>query len=535
MGVSTVNGISGASSNGISFSGGVIGVSGETAQPILLIVNGESNSGGLGENSSATAGELAARSSVQILDVTQDPMVFVNLDVGTNNLRDHAELSSYYATAHGIELGVANCVEAGRFNVGQIYMVKTGQGGSRIAQWAEGNGSGYWTKFAARIARAKVLLGASYSTYRKVVYFSLGINDIIATTNEATWKAAVKAHLQNIRDELEDQSALILITDFIVPPLTAGNDVYNDSIAAIASEMTNVIVLSTANAIVTGNAASDTNHWNYQDNLLFAERAVDEIVGVSGTLSTPSLSPAGGTYEGDTSVTISQSQGANIRYTTDGTRPSSHSSLYTGPIEVSADTTIKAIAQKKNYKNSAVASEDYDIDTPSAFVQWTDFINTVADGDSIDCTDNSGAGPIGAGARADITIDATQPFRVEWELETSAKHLALVVYLDDEITDTFVWAGGKVFLTGAYWYDGSIYHANGGYNATSPDTQALPVRMKMEKSGNNIVVSKSTNGGVNWTVTYTDTGRLSGKSTIYLKALFAVKSTLNTTAVELFT
>ena len=62
-------------------------------------------------------------------------------------------------------------------------------------------------------------------------------------------------------------------------------------------------------------------------------------------VSTPTFSPAGGTYTSAQSVTISDAtSGATIYYTTNGTTPTTSSTAYTGPITVSSTETLEAIA-----------------------------------------------------------------------------------------------------------------------------------------------------------------------------------------------
>lgn len=57
-------------------------------------------------------------------------------------------------------------------------------------------------------------------------------------------------------------------------------------------------------------------------------------------------------FQTSTSVTMSAASGAEIRYTLDGTNPSSSSSLYSSPITLSATTTVKAIAIKDGVTSS---------------------------------------------------------------------------------------------------------------------------------------------------------------------------------------
>jgi hypothetical protein len=77
-----------------------------------------------------------------------------------------------------------------------------------------------------------------------------------------------------------------------------------------------------------------------------------------GTVATPTISPAGGSFASTQNVTLATSTaGATIRYTRDGTTPTAVSLLYSGAISVGAPgATIKAIAIKSGMTNSGVAS-----------------------------------------------------------------------------------------------------------------------------------------------------------------------------------
>ena len=82
--------------------------------------------------------------------------------------------------------------------------------------------------------------------------------------------------------------------------------------------------------------------------------------------ATPTFSPAPGTYTSTQTVRLaSTTTGASIYYTTNGTRPTTASTLYTTPVSVSATTTIKAIAVATGYTTSAVATGVYTISPPS--------------------------------------------------------------------------------------------------------------------------------------------------------------------------
>ena len=86
-----------------------------------------------------------------------------------------------------------------------------------------------------------------------------------------------------------------------------------------------------------------------------------------GSAATPTFSPAAGTYSSAQSVAISDAtSGATIYYTTDGTTPTTFSTVYASPIAVNSTRTLEAIAVAAGYTNSAVASATYTITaTPS--------------------------------------------------------------------------------------------------------------------------------------------------------------------------
>jgi RHS repeat-associated protein len=78
----------------------------------------------------------------------------------------------------------------------------------------------------------------------------------------------------------------------------------------------------------------------------------------------PVFSLPGASYLGFQTVTISDlNSAATIYYTTDGTTPTTSSTLYTGAISVSSTETLEALAVISGYTNSAVATVTYTITT----------------------------------------------------------------------------------------------------------------------------------------------------------------------------
>ena len=86
---------------------------------------------------------------------------------------------------------------------------------------------------------------------------------------------------------------------------------------------------------------------------------------IAAPCATPTFSPAAGTYTEVQHVEISSTtEDATIYYTTDGTEPTTSSTVYTSAITVDEDMTIKAIAVKIGMANSAVAEAVYEINLP---------------------------------------------------------------------------------------------------------------------------------------------------------------------------
>ena len=79
-----------------------------------------------------------------------------------------------------------------------------------------------------------------------------------------------------------------------------------------------------------------------------------------GAVVTPTFSPGGQTFTSTLSVSMADlTPGATIYYTTDGSTPTTSSTVYTVPVSISATTTLKAIAAASGLANSTVASAVY--------------------------------------------------------------------------------------------------------------------------------------------------------------------------------
>jgi Chitobiase/beta-hexosaminidase C-terminal domain len=87
---------------------------------------------------------------------------------------------------------------------------------------------------------------------------------------------------------------------------------------------------------------------------------------IGSTASQPTFYPASGTYQGDQTVFLTAAQGSVICYNTTGAPATNGSTgctvgstLYTGPITVSSDETLYAVAGGAGLTNSSVGSSTY--------------------------------------------------------------------------------------------------------------------------------------------------------------------------------
>ena len=120
-----------------------------------------------------------------------------------------------------------------------------------------------------------------------------------------------------------------------------------------------------------GNNTLGAGYWEISSievNDELTVEAVENIL-VTGELSpqlpsciAPVITPIGGTYGSSVSVSITcETAGATIYYTTDGSTPTSASSVYTSSFNLTSTSTVNAFATATNYNDSTVTSSTYTV------------------------------------------------------------------------------------------------------------------------------------------------------------------------------
>ncbi|MGC2636393.1 MAG: chitobiase/beta-hexosaminidase C-terminal domain-containing protein [Acidobacteriaceae bacterium] len=159
--------------------------------------------------------------------------------------------------------------------------------------------------------------------------------------------------------------------------------------------------------------------------------------------ATPQLSVTAGTYTTPQSVTITDATtGATIYYTTNGTAPTTASTKYTGPVTVSSDETIEAIATATGYSQSAVATAAYTIDAPLPV--FAPPAGTYTSAQSVTITDSA------SGATIYYTTNGTAP------TTSSTKYTGAITVSSDESVEAIATApnyGQSPVATAAYTID----------------------------------------------------------------------------------
>ncbi len=97
----------------------------------------------------------------------------------------------------------------------------------------------------------------------------------------------------------------------------------------------------------------------------------NKAIVIDTTLPVVTAAPGGGSYNSTQSVVLSANESSTIFYTTNGTNPTLVSPTYTSPISISANTALKYFARDAANNNSAIATQNYIIDSFPPIVSAT--------------------------------------------------------------------------------------------------------------------------------------------------------------------
>lgn len=155
----------------------------------------------------------------------------------------------------------------------------------------------------------------------------------------------------------------------------------------------------------------------------------------------PVISPNGGTFTSPQTVTLSSSTAsAQIYYTLDGSTPSTSSTAYTGPITVSNDITLNAIATAPGYIQSVVSTATFTFSNQTPPITFSPAAGTylnaqtvtisdpdtnakiyyTTDGSTPSSSSNAYSGPIQVSTSETISAVAIDPSKQNSNIGTAA-------------------------------------------------------------------------------------------------------------------
>ena len=218
------------------------------------------------------------------------------------------------------------------------YPVGAGSSGYAInnSGWDNGNGSKYWQIN---------FLTTGYNTI-KVSSKQKGSN-----TGPRDFKIQYKIGDAGTWTDLDGATIITVLNDAFVSGVVA-----NVTLPETCNEQTSVYLrwIMTSNISINGGTVASGGTDRIDDIIITG------IANGTTIVANPTFSPPPGIYYNSQNVTIScATEGATIRYTTNGVDPDETSDIYTIPIEVSATTTIKAKAYKTGMTASGISTATY--------------------------------------------------------------------------------------------------------------------------------------------------------------------------------
>jgi Galactose oxidase-like, Early set domain/Chitobiase/beta-hexosaminidase C-terminal domain/Glyoxal oxidase N-terminus len=235
----------------------------------------------------------------------------------------------------------------------------------------------------------------------------------------------------------------------------------------------------------------------------------------------PAFSPKAGTYTAAQSVSMTDATaGASIYYTTNGTKPTTSSTLYNGPIAVTTTQMVKAIAVATGYGNSSVTSAAYVIAVPtpifspktgtytsSQSVAITDSMSGVAiyyttDGSPPTSSSKLYTGPVVVSSSQTIKAIATAPGYSNSALATAAYTISASAPALTPKAGTYN-SAQIVSMTDATPGAAIYYSTDGSTPTSSSKLYAGPVVVSSSQTIKAIAVASGYGNSVVTTATYT--------------------------------
>jgi Domain of unknown function (DUF1929)/Chitobiase/beta-hexosaminidase C-terminal domain/Bacterial lectin/PKD domain len=187
-----------------------------------------------------------------------------------------------------------------------------------------------------------------YTALQKILSWTMSTGAATGTVATPTFTPGAGTYLGTQTVTISDTtsgSTIFYTLDGTQPATSAGGSTLQYTGAITVTSTETIKALATASGQTTSATASATYT-------------------IESQVATPTFSPVGGSYTSAQNVTISSTTaGATIYYTTNSSTPTSNSTLYSGPVSVASNATLKALATKSGFFDSAVGSAAYVINS----------------------------------------------------------------------------------------------------------------------------------------------------------------------------
>ncbi|EIJ80388.1 Endonuclease/exonuclease/phosphatase [Bacillus methanolicus PB1] len=160
-------------------------------------------------------------------------------------------------------------------------------------------------------------------------------------------------------DQLQEdkEGMLVSVNNVTVESFSNGNYTAKDgngNTFVIRPEDTSLLSVNKTYTSITGVLGA------YKNTYQLIPRDAADIISDSNKVQAIAATPGSGLVKKGETVTLSTAtEGATIYYTTDNSEPTTNSLVYNGPIPITENTTLKAVAVKDGFKNSDIATFQY--------------------------------------------------------------------------------------------------------------------------------------------------------------------------------
>ena len=217
---------------------------------------------------------------------------------------------------------------------------------------------------------------------------------IIVGSAQSKLISGVNAGVATVSATVDNQivTTSVIIIDTISPTVDITvplNGTYVHGVVPINVTATDNVGVTKVVFTIDGTNYTDTDGtdgWNYNWNTTgltdgiynitvtaydAANNSGNQIISlnVDNTIPIVTVNPTAGLYNSTKTVTLTNSEPGTIYYTTDGTTPTTSSTLYTTPVQITSTTTLEYLAIDLAGNKSPIYSQTYTIDKTAPTAQ----------------------------------------------------------------------------------------------------------------------------------------------------------------------